>query len=144
MRTIKFIGKRLDNGKWITGWLVERPYGMFIPEGKGEAYIGFIMDGADYEPIYDSRKVDPSTVGQFTGLLDKNGKDIFEGDVVRVCRYYVDEECHDITTSGIVRYVVDRMKFEVVPDPDFDFTFNIEDCEVIGNIHDHSELLKTE
>lgn len=67
MRQIKFKAKRLDNGEWIEGTPIcinGKPYGIMIGEKE-------------------SPDIDPSTVSQFTGLTDKNGTPIYEGDIVK-------------------------------------------------------------
>jgi uncharacterized phage protein (TIGR01671 family) len=69
MRKIKFRGKRLDNGKWV--------YGAYVNCGNWNHIFTQGKTGA-----LDAHRIDPATVGQYTGLNDKYGQEIYEGDMI--------------------------------------------------------------
>ena len=128
MREIKFRGKRLDNGEWLYGSLV-------ILNGRY-----FIFDDAN------RHEVDPTTVGEFTGLKDKNGKEIYEGDVIRSPLSEDKTRPHRIFyhtgNAAFMGALVDRKELCYLRlDQDWNYKF---EKEVIGNIHDNPELLKDE
>lgn len=113
MREILFRGKRIDNGEWAESIC---PSGLMV---SGHLTYDF----------------DPKTVGQYTGLKDKNGKRIFEGDIVDILT-----ENEEI---GVVEY--EDGGFLVSADGfcvDFHANINGTDLDVIGNIHDNPELLE--
>lgn len=128
MREIKFRGKLLGNGRWVYGCAAKFAYDPF-PEFLEDTEYGL-----------ESRIIIPDTVGQFTGRHDKNGMDIYEGDIVVI----------DGVIKGYVRYNARYWRYEIAAADEPLENERIpsgrpEECwMVIGNIHDNPELLKTE
>lgn len=146
MREILFRAKRKDNGEWVEGCLVyDRQHTCIRDFG------------------YEYHEVIPENVGQCTGLLDKNSKKIFEGDILKItstvrgkqiddglgiCCGFESEKrqdyaivLHDNTTGGYRLKVIHNGKYKRIAK----FTIghlSIYNAEVIGNIHDNSELLE--
>lgn len=115
MREIKFRGKRLDNGEWVCGDLhLNTPY----------PHIHFGFDGR--------AKIDTNTIGQFTGLYDKNGKEIYEGDIYRF--EHPDSICE-------VSYCMGGGFAGFDFSPTYHDGNKLLDVEVIGNIHDNFAML---
>ena len=135
-REIKFRGKRLGNGQWVYGDLLHIVGGCVIYHGsQTESELIEDRPNLAVELYMDEvSPVDPDTVGQFTGLLDANGKEIYEGDILRI----------SISKNGIaeVRWYAEWAMF-VEQMKNSSQWYNLEGRkEVIGNIHDNPELLK--
>lgn len=134
MREIEFRGKSVISGKWVYGWLNA------TTEEDGEYYwIDKCLcaeDGTDY-----SYQVDPETIGQYTGLKDKNGKRIFEGDIVEI---NTDDNSSNINGfKGVVVYENTSFMLNEIGCDCFE-TLNYweSELEIIGNIWDNKELLE--
>ena len=133
MREILFRGKRVDNGEWIQGDIVQFP-------------VHGVVRIVEQEPSYKDAEVDSDTVGQYTGLTDKNGRKIFEGDIIHLeysqvffGREYFGEYTAEVSykegcfiTDGINNG--DEIETPLSG-------FNNDEVEIIGNIHDNPELL---
>lgn len=162
MREILFRGKRLDNGEWIEGHLIQYEDGRArICESHTEIFC-YEKDLSIIQTV--AHEVDPSTIGQYTGLKDKNGERIFEGDIVRYTFdspddptatenglkvrtgriFWSDWRASFAVTAGrnlsaainndVAVYVRGRQVYEYVR--------GANTVEVIGNVHDNPELLK--
>lgn len=139
MREILFRGKRIDNDEWV--------YGSFCMDALEQKNGLCVLDG--FIRLYDFDKgkmkmyeVDRETIGQFTGLTDKNGKRIFEGDIVRFAERRIGGE--DVS-------IVEPVAFDEGGFCTYRYFLNnwmrsgnaeLEGIEVIGNIHDNPELLE--
>lgn len=136
MRKIKFRGKRIDNGEWVYGSMVVINHLAYIVfRHKDDTYTTF-MGRAVIE-------VDLKTVGQYTGLKDKNGREIYEGDVVEYSSQG-DGGGRDIW-RGSVEFTDNAFQVRLVDGCNFngshEFLCDWSGCEVIGNIHENPEQL---
>lgn len=138
MRDIKFRGKNKN-----VGWA----YGQLVYDKNGNSYIVQEVEqdssyGLEETMLYATMwyRVDKNTVGQYTGLHDKNGKEIYEGDIVKVL-------IGSIWNIGKVIYEYSEFAIDVTNNKQLEFgrVGIIESLtEVIGNIYDNFELLEVE
>jgi uncharacterized phage protein (TIGR01671 family) len=124
MTEILFRGKRADNGEWVYGF----PFAI---------HAGLVVEGIETLDG-DRPRIDPSTVGQYTGLRERNGKRIFEWDVV-----VIETDC--IPSFMLNRYVVvwddDQVAYKLLKDNTI-YDLPMGRMEIIGNIHDNPDLLE--
>lgn len=147
MRDILFRGKRTDNGEWAEGYLYEHEpalVGIVSENDVPEPSKWFIVRTAFADWNMPRRaefiEVDPSTVCQYTGLKDKNGKRIFEGDIIK--RFWLGSEIiycvrYDGENAHFIGKALNKSGFST-------FDGDGKMFEVIGNVHDNPELLKEE
>ena len=125
MREILFRGKRKKDGKWV--------YGNYaVTDNNGKRHFVFQNKAFEFE-------VDPETVGQYTGLTDKNGKKIFEGDILRRA-YHPYEDVAIEWFDGSFRFR------EVNKPKDYGYSYvccvqnAVSRLKIIGNIYNNPEL----
>ncbi|HEL8878785.1 TPA: hypothetical protein U0G29_002331 [Listeria monocytogenes] len=130
MREIEFRGKRIDNGEWVYGNLMQFEDSatfIFADERKGAStltYAHFIIN--------NMHAIDEKTLGQYTGLKDKYGKKIFEGDIC----WEEHNECY-----GVVKF--EDAKFLYLWENIAEDLWEVADSiEIYGNIHENPELLE--
>ncbi|EHT9075508.1 hypothetical protein KYU16_000690 [Listeria monocytogenes] len=130
MREIEFRAKRIDNGEWIYGNLMQFEDSatfIFADERKGAStltYAHFIIN--------NMHAIDEKTIGQYTGLKDKNGKKIFEGDIC----WEEHNECY-----GVVKF--EEGKFLYLWENIAEDLWEVADSiEIYGNIHENLDLLE--
>lgn len=130
-REIKFRGRNILNNDWMYGDLIH-----------DDEHCRVYVYPRDAGPLELQHRVDAETIGQFTGLHDKNGKEIYEGDIVKTKygRPCVIEWLSTICFVGFdLRPEVAKSKYK---QPDGYDLYNSDNLEVIGNIYDDPELLK--
>jgi uncharacterized phage protein (TIGR01671 family) len=139
MREILFRGKRVDNGEWVYG---------YYENYNGGSYINLQTDrlNSGGYPIREFTEVIPETVGQFTGLTDKNGKRIFEGDIVKreFTLWHGETKKTRETQIGVVAYSNRECGFQVEKKCNLRKPWDGDTIQVIGNIHDNGELFTAE
>lgn len=135
MREILFRGKRTDNGEWMKGSYLKANI-HWHERGIHKDWIASLtIQNGGWCNVIGKYAVIPETVGQYTGLTDKNGTKIFEGDIVKL--FLIDG-----VAVGVILYNESNFRFVFCED-NHRYGFDNE-CifEVIGNIHDNPELLE--
>lgn len=136
-REILFRGKRIDSGEWITG--------NFSKESDGSSSIRPVGKIIRYPVI-------PETVGQYTGLLDKNDNKIFEGDIIKFMhgrlldvRFNRETLQWELTDVGVPDWEVNHLHNTLpLSELEVETCYGEMTSEIVGNIHDNPELLKEE
>ena len=134
-REIKFRGKRLDNNEWVFGCYYYLSGCIYIIE-QSTGYFDINYGEEIFSTSY-CHEVDENTIGQYTGLKDKNEKEIYEGDIVKIDGF--DDELNE---HFLVKFENESARYILSGNClvyDFDYIFGSE-CEIIGNKYENPEL----
>lgn len=139
MRDIKFRGKRLDNGEWVYGSLVR---GVEVDDPNNVTWWIFEDTTAHQMHLVKyQHPIDPATIGQYTGLKDKNGKEIYEGDILYCISRFDNANMVVIFEDGEFRMVLCE-KYKTYETGGGFYAIRCFEKEIIGNIYDNPELLE--
>lgn len=127
MRTIKFRGKKIENGEWL--------YGDLVQDDRDCYYIY----PNDCGGLYANNKVNTKTIGQFVGLLDKNDKEIYEGDILEIA-----DEMYAKVVWNKEKASFEYVYLHPTQIANTFYEFNMPYLSIVGNIHDNKELIKGE
>ena len=144
MREILFRGKT-DDGKWVEGVFIPDCLESLKNQQVGWGWIKRHWLTGEFDVHTETVEVIRETVGQFTGLTDKNGKKIFEGDIVK---FHTETYTQEYDTIGVIEYFNGAFGIAYGNGKHL-LEFNsmsmyVRWYEVIGNIHDNPELLEVE
>lgn len=149
MRKYKFRGKEIDTGKWVYGGLFKEPAPPQCFEKTLEDKYWIVYPNPRYMPDWNlpyemvRTDIEKETIGQYTGLKDKNGKEIYEGDII-----FIKGETELLDIKGKVEYSNTFAQFiitntgSIVNEAESLGDYEEEDIEVIGNEFDNPELLE--
>lgn len=134
-----FRGKRVDNGEWVEGYLLQE--NLIVPAEQPFSFCKYndrnIITSDSYLVFYE---VVPNTVGEYTNLTDENYKKIFEGDIVRFIDCTSTENGHsEQYCDGEVIWCKETLSFEVTNRLSAESYEVLTECVIIGNIHDNPE-----
>ena len=143
MREILFRGKRTINGDWV--------YGDFVRGNERKSLRDSIFVYDSETQSFNDYEINPSTLGQYTGLTDKNGKRVFEWDILHIAKiadglggYY--QPPLDYPVNVVVKWDLCAWMWETLCEDkryiSFPDAWCHYECEVIGNVHDNQELLE--
>ena len=134
MREILFRGKRVDNGEWVNGYFIKANHHWHEHDVHEDWIAVYTIQNGGWFTVRGKYAVVPETIGQYTGLTDKNGNKIFEGDILKgmggLHRVYF-----DISLACFEWAKINGNWHE-------SFSVFADEYEIIGNIHDNPELLK--